>query len=61
MVNLFFVLHENNRNFVNFCNIINYSCTWLPKTPTLHADDTWSVPNQTAASLAGSDNTKTWK
>lgn len=29
--------------------------TWLPNTPILHAEDTCSGPNQTAANLAGTD------
>lgn len=32
----------------------------MPKTPTLHADDTWSGPNHTAATLAGRDRIKTY-
>lgn len=33
--------------------------TWLPKTPILHADDTWSEPNHTAATRAGRDKMNT--
>lgn len=33
--------------------------TWFPKTPMLQADETWLLPNQTAANLAGSDNMNT--
>lgn len=35
--------------------------TWLPNTPMLQADETWSVPNQTAASRAGRESTNTWR
>lgn len=34
--------------------------TWLPNTPILQADDTWSGPNHTAATRAGSDRINTW-
>lgn len=34
--------------------------TWFPKTPMLHADETWLGPNQTAASFAGRERIKTW-
>lgn len=33
--------------------------TWLPKTPMLQAEETWSAPNQTAASLGGTFSMKT--
>lgn len=38
----------------------NLSLTWLPKTPIEHAELTWLGPNQTAASLVGSESMKTW-
>lgn len=38
----------------------NIGLTWLPKTPILHAEDTWSGPNHTAATFAGNDKMKTW-
>lgn len=34
--------------------------TWLPKTPTEQAEDTWSGPNHTAATFGETPKRKTW-
>lgn len=39
---------------------VKLELTWLPNTPMLQADDTWSGPNHTAATRAGSDKMKTY-
>lgn len=39
---------------------VKLELTWLPNTPMLQADDTWSGPNQTAATRAGSDKIQTY-